>query len=801
MLKNNLKIALRNLLKQKLFTSINIFGLAVGLAGSLLIAVFVWNELSYESMHDKADNIYRIAVQFGKTDDSMIMAGAMPALGPAAKEELPEVEEFTRVLLDRNAPIIIDDTEFTVNKFFLADPSILTLFSIDIIGVGDDSPLSDPFDVMLSESTAKKYFGNNNPIGKTFQYREQTLIVTAIFKDIIGNTQINPDLIASYKTKEIVIPTSSEWGNFGQDNTYLLLNKKVTEAELEKKITDLVVRNTSPQFGDMFRFIPEHFPDIYLNSNTVGDLIQHGNKSYVYLFSTIALFVLFIATLNFINLSTARSFKRAKEVGIKKVLGAERKQLIKQFLSESLLVTLISLIIGLILFKIFYPILVDFLGIQVGIDYLTSIQFYLLVISILLVVGILAGLYPALYLTRFNPIKTVKNEVGKNHKGIGFRKILVISQFAISILLIFGTTVIFQQLGFMKNYDIGLNKDNVVLLKYAPNEEGAEIRYETLKNRLLSSNDIKSVSGVYTLPGLNSIEKATLRLKETSEEEQKIMRFNGVDYSFINTFNLKLVTGRNFSKDFSTDKNKAIIINETAAKELGLTVEQSINKQVILPSPQNKDEENLGTIIGVVKDFNIESLYHSIGPVVLYIEPEKFYTIAVKTASQNSQQAISFIESTWNEIMPNEKLNYSYMEDTYNLLYSSEEKISQVFTIFAFLAIYIAALGLLGLSSFSAEQRRKEIGIRKVLGSTTKGIISLLSKDYLKLVIISSVIALPISFYLMNKWLSDFAYKIEISWLPFVLSVILSLIISLVTVSSQALRAATLNPIESIKYE
>lgn len=799
MWRQTIKIAFRNLFKQKLFSSINIFGLAIGLAGSLLIAVFVWNELSYESMHDKADNIYRIAVQFGKSDDSMILAGAMPALGPAVKEELPEVDEFSRVLLDRNAPIVIGDNEFIERKFFLADPSIFSLFNIDIISESDDSPLSDPFDVMLSESTAKKYFGNVNPLSKTFQYREQTLIVTGIYRDIKGNTQIDPDLIASYKTKEVVFPNGNQWGSFGQDLTYLLLNKEISASELEKKITDVVIRNTSAQFGDMLRFIPEHLPDVYLNSRTVGDVIEHGNKSYVYLFSTIALFVLFIAALNFINLSTARSFKRSKEVGIKKVMGAQRKQLISQFLTESLLITFIALIIGLVLFELIYPILIDFLGIRVGIDYLTSLQFYLMIAFVLFAVGLLAGIYPAFYLTHFNPIKTVKNEVGKTYKGLGFRKVLVISQFVISILLIFGTTVIFQQLNYMKDYDIGLDKNNIVLIKYVPDEEVAETRYETFKNKLLTSEFIKSVSGVYTLPGINSIQQQTIRLKGTPEDEQKIMRFNGVDFSFINTFGINLIAGRNFSKDFSTDRNHAVIINETALKELGLELDNAIGKEVSLPSSDNN--EKLATIIGITKDFNIESLHNSIDPVVLYIDPERFYTIAVKTTSQNNQQVLKYIENTWNELMPNKKFNYSFMQDTYNQLYSSEDKISEVFTIFSFLAIYIATLGLLGLSSFSAEQRKKEIGIRKVLGSTIANIVGLMSKDYLKLVLVSSIIALPISFYLLNEWLSDFAFRIEISWLPFILAFSLSLIISLITVSSQALRAATLNPIDSIKYE
>ncbi|MCF8261955.1 MAG: ABC transporter permease [Melioribacteraceae bacterium] len=799
MFRNNIKIALRNLLKQKLFSAINIFGLAIGLAGSLLITVFVWNELSYESVHENADDIYRIAVQFGKSDESMIMAGAMPALGPAAKSELPEVEEFTRIVLDRAAPIILGDQKFDEKKFFFADGSILDVFNIDILKKVDNSPLSDPFDILLSQSIAEKYFGEREPIGQTLRYRDQTLKITGVYEDIRGNTQIKPELIASYKTKEIVFPSSNEWGNFGQDITYLLLNTNMSAKQLEERLTTLLVKNTSEQFGEMIRIVPEHFPDVYLNSIAIGDLINHGNKSYVYLFTTVALFVLIIASLNFINLSTARSFRRSREVGIKKVLGAQRKSLIFQFLAEALVLTFIALFLGILLFEFFYPILTGYLEVQIGFEYLKTFEFYLIIVGVFLTVGLLSGLYPAFYLTRFNPIKTVKNEVESKPGGVGFRKVLVVSQFAISILLIFGTIVIYQQLDYMKSYDIGLDRDNVVIVNYSPKAENADIRYETLKTKLLASNDIKNVSGVYTLPGLSSVEKQTLRLKDTPESDQKVMRFNGVDFSFLQTFGLELIAGRDFDKSFSTDQKEAVIINETAVKEFGMNNEEIVGKQVIIPGANN--EQSLVTVIGVVKDFNVESLHKGIEPVVLYINPQRFYAVAIKIAPNVSSTALSYIVDTWENVIPNEDFSYSFLDDKYNALYSTEDKIFQVFTIFSLLAIYIAALGLLGLTSFTAEQRRKEIGIRKVLGSNVIGIVRLLSMEYLRLIIISSVIALPFSYYLLNKWLSDFAYRAAISWIPFAAALVLVATVSFVTISSQAFRAASANPIDSIKYE
>lgn len=797
MFTKNFKIAVRNLFKQKLFTSINVFGLAIGFAGSLLISVFVWNELSYESMHENADNIYRIAVQFGKTDESMILAGAMPGLGPAAKSELPEVEDYVRIYPDSKAQVKISDNEFEESKFFFADESIFNLFTIKVISEVDDAPLSDPSDIMLSESNAIKYFGTVTVIGKIIYYRGHALKVTGVYEDVLGNTQINPGIIASYKTKEVLFPVTNQWGSFGQDLTYLLLNNKVTEEELENKLTALLVKNTSQQMADMLRLIPEHFSSIHLNSNAIGDLIPHGNKSYVYLFSTIALFVLFIASLNFINLSTARSFNRAKEVGIKKVLGAKRNHLVYQFLTESLLVTFLALIIGILLFEIFHPLLTRYLDIQIGINHLKSVEFYAIVFTIFLTVGLFSGLYPAFYLTRFNPIRTVKNDIMKSYKGIGFRKGLVVVQFIISILLIFGTTVIFQQINYMQNHDIGMNKENIVLLNFSPNSENSEEKYEILKTKLLSSNTIRDVSAAYTLPGLSNIEKGTIKLKDDIESKQVLMRFNGVDYNFINTFGLILLDGRNFSKEYSTDKGHSIILNESAVKTLG--VKDIIGKQFVVPSQGAK--EKIATVIGVIKDFNLESLHKEIEPIVLYINPKKFYAVAVKINPGNNQAVVNYIEQTWKEILPEQEFSYSFFEDKYNSLYSSEGKISRLFTIFSFLAVYIASLGLLGLTSFAAEQRKKEIGIRKVLGSSVKGIVVLLTKKYLKLVFIASIISLPLAYYLMNKWLQDFAYRIEISWFVFVLSVLVALLIALSTVSIQAIKAASSDPIKSIRYE
>jgi len=791
MLNKYFKLAFKRMTTHKLFTFINIFGLAIGFAGSLLISVFIWNELNYESMHKKRDNIYRIAIQFGQQDQSMILPGAMPALGPAAKAEIAQVEDYVRITPRRDATIRVGDFEFKENGLVFADPSIFDIFTIKT-SQADAEPLSDPLNVLLSASTAQKYFNRQDVIGKVIQYGEHPLKVSGVFEDIIGNSQIKPKLIASRGILQMDNPNASEWGSFGQDFTFLLLNTKTSAEKLEQELTALLIRKTGQQLANMIRIIPEHFPGIHLNSKAIGDIIPHGNKSYVYLFSTIAFFVLLVASLNFINLSTAKATSRAREVGVNKVLGARRSQLIAQFLIESMGIAFFAFIIAILVFQFFYPILVDFLNISIGIQYIKTIEFYAIIGISFIAIGLISGIFPALYLTHLTPVLAVQNNINPNAKKPVFRKILVVCQFVISIILIFGTTVIFRQLLFMQNFDIGMDKENIVLLNYMPEGNETDQTYEILKSSLLESAYISNVTGVYTLPGLMNIEKKTVRIKGAPEEEAKPMRFNGVDYSFINTFNIELLAGRNFSQNYSTDKSQAVILNEAAVKELG-------EKNIIGKQITNGD--TYATVIGIVKDFHIESLHNDITPVVLYINPQRYNTIAVKISHNNETAALAFIESTWNRVNPEQKFEYTFMQDMYSHLYSAEEKVSQLFTIFSMLALCIASLGLFGLVAFSAEQKRKEIGIRKAIGATVRDVIALLSQDYIKMVLLAFIISMPISYFLMTKWLQNFTYRISIHVWMFILAGGIAFTIALSTMSWQAIQAARANPVKALRYE
>jgi len=792
----NFKLLIRVLIKQKMFTAISVIGLAVGFAGSLLISAFIWNELSYETIHSKRNNIYRIAVQFGTGDDGMIMAGAMSPLGPAAKTELPEVKDYVRLFNDANVPVKYLDKEIKAKRFFLTDESMLDVFTFNILKQGKRKPLSDISDVMISESFANKLFGKSNPIGKTIEYRGELLNVSGVFADMPVNTQINADVMASYALKEKLFPNNAGWYTFGSEITYLYLDRPIPENELAKKITALIIRNTSARLAGMIKVIPEHLPGIHLNSRALGDLVPHGNKNYVFLFSTIAVFVLLVASLNFINMSTSRSINRAKEVGVKKMLGAARKQLIIQYLAENLFISFLAFILSLVVFEAVFPMLMEYLNINISPGIFKTSEFYLIVFLVFSLTGIISGIYPAFYLTRFNYVQAGKTS-GVYLGGAWFRKALVVSQFVISILLIFGTIVIYQQVRFMQNYDIGLNKNNVVLVNYSPDNDSDGIKYETFRNKLLSNSSIINVSGAYSLPGVESIEKQTIRMKGQPETDNKIMRFNSVDYSFINTFKVKLISGRNFSRLYGRDKEESVIINEAAAKELG--IKNTTGVQAVIPSSSN--QSRLVNVIGIVKDFNLESLQKQIEPVVLYIDPSRFFTVAVKISSEDRNRAMHIIKNTWAELYPGMKYSPVFMDENYKALYSSEEKMSGLFAIFASLAIYIACMGLFGLASFSAEQKRKEIGIRKLLGSRISSIIYLLTREYVKLVFIASAIALPLAFVLMRKWLQEFAYQVSVQWWVFMLSGMAAMIITILTVISRSIKAAQDNPVNSLKCE
>ncbi len=799
MFKNYLKIAFRNIVKNKVYSVINIAGLAIGIAGSLLILVYVAGQLSYESMHKNRNNIVRVSVKFGSGDAAMTLAGAMPALGPAAAQQIPSVKSDVRFKVDHHAKIKAGNKEFTEHNFFFADSNVFNVFTFPLIAGDKETALDNPSSIVISQALAKKYFGNENPLGKTIIYNDKyNFVVSGIMKNIPPNTMLKCEIIAPFSRAVEIQKPQLSWNTFGDTYTYLYLKKNTSLKKLDKNLRQLLLKNTNEHFAAMLKFIILPLKDIYFKSDAMGELAPTGNLTSIYLFSSIAFLVLLIACLNFINLSTARSLRRSKEVGLRKVMGAQRGSLIGQFFGESVMITLISVIISLFIFELVHPLLNNYFNVRLSINPFETSGFYLILLGIVAFVSLLAGIYPAIFLSKFKPVDSLKSTKIPGSSSAALRKLLVVAQFAITVFLITGTAAVYKQLNFMrKSSNLGFDKQNVIIVNYPVSKAGMQDKYPVLKQAFQSIPGVTDVSGAYTLPGINNKETESVRLKGAPANDYKILQAIGVDYNFITILGLKLTEGRNFSKKFSTDIDNAVILNETAVKNLGL--KNPIGTEVYLPG--GKDKERPAKVIGVIKDFHVASFHKIIEPMFLYINPRYFYNIALKINPKYTNTILSSLKNEWNKIVPNTQFDYSFLSQTYDDLYESDAKSGSLFSIFSFLSILIACMGLFGLVSYSIEVRTKEIGIRKVLGAGFSNITVLLSKDFIKWILIANLIALPAAYYAISKWLENFAYKTNIGFEIFIISAFIALLIALLTIGFQSIKAAGSNPVDSLRNE
>jgi putative ABC transport system permease protein len=798
MFKNYIKVAFRNILKTKFFSLINIAGLAIGIAVTLMILMYVTNELSYENFHKKRKQIYRISVAFGQEHSMMRFAGAMPALGPALIEEMPEVLNSVRFEQDVYPMLEYDGKKFHEQNFFYADPSIFDVFSFSLIKGNKETALHDPFSMVITQEIAEKYFGIEDPIGKTVIYNsEYPIQITGVIKDIPANTHLKCNFLVSYSSLEPLgrVP-ESPWNVFGDTYTYLLLKKGTSASELEGKMQSLLERNTSPDFARMNDLGLLKLTDIHMKSRAIVDLAPKGNMTYVYVFSSVAFLILLIACFNFINLSTARSLKRMKEVGMRRTLGARRSQIIKQLLGESILITLFAVALAVFLFELFYPVLNDFLENSLSIAHQNFRNLIVLVPIIAIIVGILAGSYPSFYLSRYRPIQALSDKLAPISSRSSLRKILVVSQFTMAIVLIIGTIVIFRQLDFMKNSDLGFKKENAVILNFRPKNPQFKGKYSVLTDQFQRHPQVVSAAGAYTIPGRFSKETKTI-WKETGPSAQKFsIQAIAVDFDYVQSMGMDIVEGRSFSRDYAADERGGMLLNEQAVKQLNLS--DPVGDKFKVPGSGGAKEM---TVLGIVKDFHVYSLKQKIEPLMLYINPDYFYTIAVRIRPENTQATIAYLEETWKNILPDTTFNYTFLEDAYHQLYIAEEKVSQLLTLFSGLAIFVACLGLFGLASFMAVQRHKEIGIRKVLGADISRIMFLLSKDFTKNVLIANILSWPLAYFAMTRWLQNYAYRINIGIWPYLAAGGGVLLTALLTVGYQAIKASLADPVDSLRYE
>ena len=812
MLRNYLKIAWRNLVKNKAYSVINITGLAIGLACFLLIALYVMDELSYDRFYPNADRIYRINsdIKFGGANLHMAVTSDM--MGQLLKKDYPQVEQYTRIYTFSGDKLIKKGNEYiNEKKIANVDSTFFDVFQLPVIEGDIKHALDEPNTVVLTESSAKKYFGTTHVVGKTIETKDDKnpfYKITAVVKDVPQNTHFHFDFFFSMKNVDY------QWGQLTSHNfyTYLRLKKGTDYKAFEKNFTQYINNYVLPEVkhfmninsiddlkkaGNVLVYSMMPLTKIHLYSDWAWELSPSGNIQYVYIFSAVALFILLIACINFMNLTTARSANRAREVGIRKVLGTEKRDLIWQFLFESTLMVVVSLLIAVVLVYLVLPLFNNVADKQMTLSSLFSPYILPLLIALPFIVGLLAGSYPAFFLSAFKPIEVLKGKLRLGSKSGGLRSVLVIFQFATSIVLIVGTIVVYEQLHYIQTKNLGYNKEQILIINGVSSLND---------NRTAFKNEVQQLPGVVSATMSGYLPVSDSYRSDNSYSKDAVMSAtNGfdmqnwfVDYDYVPTLGMQIIKGRNFSKDFPTDSN-AIIINETTEKILGYS--NPIGKKVYTAIDDKGNTMPL-TIIGVVKNFNFESLHQTVGPLSLRLDCCGGNGLGIlKVNTANIQNLIAQIQNKWKAMVPTLPFSYRFLNDSFDEMYRTEQRVGKIALIFSVLAIFIACLGLFGLATFIAEQRTKEIGIRKVLGASVQGIVKMLSKDFLKLVAIAFVFAAPFSWWIMHTWLEDFAYRINIEWWFFAFAGIGALLIALITVSFQAIRAAIANPVKSLRTE
>jgi len=805
MVSNYLKIALRNLTRFKAYSAINITGLAVGMACCILILLYVFDELSYDRFHENAGRIYRIGVEGTLGDNSFNAAVSPPVLRNTLINDYPEVINATRVKNFGFPVLRYGDKVFSEELFFWVDSSFFDVFTVEFVKGNPKTALTLPESVVLTERMAKKYFGNEDPMGKLINSdNRRDYKITGVVKEFPENSHFHFDFLASLNSYGFI--DQQGWLN-NDYYTYFLLQEDFPAEQFEAKLPGIVEKHVFPVIerflsvsiedlekrGMRYEYILQPVTDIHLFSNLDAEVEPNGDIAYIYIFSLIAAGILLIACINFTNLATARSANRLKEIGVRKTLGSSRQQLIKQFLTESILMSFIAVVISLIIIEIALPFFGELVNKHLTFGLFTNAYSIPLLLVFILVVGTFAGAYPALYLSSFNPVKVLKKETGQSGKNPWLRNSLVVVQFAVSITLFIGTIIVYNQLDFISNKKLGFNKEQVIIVKKTDDI-----------GRFMESfrNDLKSIPGVINASNSNNLfgqNFGNTPYRRYGTNDNHLMNIMFADYYFAPVYEIEMLKGRYYSEYYGSDTT-AIVLNETAAKELGIQ-DDPIGK--LIEHPDDDDEPEPYTVIGVMKDFHFQSLHRRIEPILIRLfYPGDFgRNVSVKVTPDNIDKKLEEIKNVWHKYAGNQAFEYVFFDEDFAKVYEAEKRTGVIVTIFSILAILIACLGLLGLAAFTTEQRTKEVGIRKILGATIPGIVFLLLKDFAKWVIISNIIAWPIAYFALNKWLEDFAYRIDISLWVFIAASIGAMLIAIFTVSYQSIKAAIANPVKSLRYE
>ena len=801
MFRNYLTIAVRNLLRQKVYSAINVLGLATGLACCILLLLYVRQELSYDSFHEKADRIYRIAEEATTKEGKTRRVTTPFPLAPAFKQAYPEVEEIARLFCpDSETLVELGEDRFYETGICYVDPELFEIFTFQAIKGRRSNPLSDPRSIVLTTTMASKYFGDEDPIGKTISAPDIDYQVSAVVEDMPENSHFHFNFLAPLRRLDWI----DSWTSYGALYTYALLSPEVEANDFEQKVRDF--RNQYPVLPEIISsqvslqpiediHLHSHFDEIEVN-NTVANLV---------ILTTLAAFILLLACTNFINLSTARSAHRAREIGVRKVLGSTKSQLVKQFIGESVLISLLAVALAIALAKLFLPSFSLLVGKKMSLLFIEDWQIIGLFFAIAILVGFVAGIYPAVFLSRYEPAVVLKGpNLGKSSRSmLSLRKVLILGQFSISVMLVIGTLIVHRQLHFLQNTNLGFDKEYNVTV---PINIGSfffldAAKYDALEavnHELLRHPSIISMTLCHS-PPIDRGGKAGLYISPENGGGNPAIgsKLNFVDLEYMDHFGFELVAGKKLSRKTVPDGDAEFVVNETMAAIMGYNSPQEIIGKRISVSINNIS----GTIVGVAKDYHIASLHEEIGPLVLMHYPMLFSKAVVKIHAQDARETLEYMEKIWNEFQPDAPFKFSFLSDDIDRLYAEEEQTRKIIATFSILALFVACIGLLGLAAFDAERRTKEIGIRKIIGASTRDIIFLLAKESLALVLIANIVAAPIAFFAMNRWLQNFAYRVDMEVETFLLPGMMVLAVALITVSSQAFKAALANPVESMRYE
>lgn len=773
-----------------------------------MIGVFVWDELQYDKHVPGGENVYRVYEEWNNNGVITYGAAVPPAMAPYLQQNYPEVDTTVRILMTGDKFLMeAGEKSGYEEKGWFVEAAFFEMFPVKFLHGDPATALTDPRGVVISSDMANRYFGKENPVGKILSIDKDTFNVKGVMGKLPTHSHLDFNYLLPIVGAGIPKDRMQRW-TWHQFYTYIRLKPGTDARQLERKFQAYIKTVIDPQSTlNNVRTRPFFQPlkDVHLNSaDFVYDRAVRGNATYVKALTVIALFVLAIACFNFINLATARSFRRAKEIGVRKVVGADRKQLVFQFIGETILLSVLSVIVAAMVTVLVVPLLNQFTGKSIQFNPIANPVLGLLIIAAGILIGILAGVYPALVLSGFQPIKVLKNMKltagGGSHLPI-LRQALVVVQFALSALLIVSAIIVYRQTNYLNNKDLGFNKEQIIYFQFRGD---AERNLETFKQELRRSPNIVAVTSGYGLPGDQFAGDGIILPNQEGGKEQSTSLFIG-DHDYVKTLGLRIIAGRDFSRDMATDENEAFIINETAVKEFGFgTPEKALGQPIHWNewSPRDTTQPiKKGKIIGVVQDYHYKSLHEKVMPSVIHIYPQVTFKVAAKLKTAEIGSTLSFIKDTWNKFAAGYPLDYKFMDETYGKMYEGEEKLASLLWIFTIMAIVVGCLGLFGLAAFAAEQRVKEIGIRKVLGASVLNIMGLLSKNFVVLVLAASVIAFPVAWWAMNNWLEDFPYRVEISWWIFAVAVVLAILIALITVSFQSIKAATTNPVKSLRTE